>query len=70
MKGPIRLLRRRAAFGALELLELQKQNLERHIARRWGSDGLRAARRLADLAVQAKEHDHQAERELIAGRWN
>lgn len=70
MKGPLRLLRRRAAFGALELLELQKQNLRRHIARRWGVDGLRAADRLAELAVKAKEFDHQAERELIAGKWN
>ena len=38
--------------------------------RRYGAEGLRFAKRLAEVCVQAKEVDHQAERELIAGQWN
>lgn len=53
----------------LELLGQQMSSLREAIARKHGDDAARMADRLVELAVQAKDIDHQAERELAARSW-
>jgi hypothetical protein len=57
------------SFAALELLHHQIEGYRAKILATDGEEALRRADRLAELRVRARDLDHQAERELVAGRW-
>jgi hypothetical protein len=68
----VRRLRARATakpLSNLELLGKQMSSLRDAIARKHGDEAARMADRLAELAAQARDLDHQAERELAAKAW-
>jgi hypothetical protein len=62
-------LERATTFAGLELLEHQIEGYTHAIRLHDGEDALRRADRLAELREKRLEMRHQAERELVAGRW-